>query len=127
MDTATEGGMPTGTGFEIPDGWYPGPNTWPESVLRAVEVGLAVGHIDRAERLLNSREMRAVVAMGGASAEARVDRVRAWLPEAKRREAIGGPGSLIDHDHDLSRFLAISERIRADQAARKAAAALQTA
>lgn len=93
----------------------------PDVLLRALELCVEAGHLDRARLILGGRELAGLMAMGLPEHEARIKSAKSNLAAATIREGENGPGSLIDECHTLSVFIVRSARIRAGVAARRKA------
>lgn len=81
------------------------PNSWPECLLRGLELLLEAGHLDWLEGMLDGPRTRRVIDLRDPHCDARIQAVRYRLVTARGLEAKGGPGSLIDHNHRLTRAL----------------------
>lgn len=80
-------------------------STWTEYQFRAMEKVLQAGYLDRVEGMLRDRATDAIVALADPAHNRRLQALREGLAEAKVREAVGGPGSLIDSDHYVTKIL----------------------
>jgi hypothetical protein len=69
-------------------------NSWPEYVMRQMEMALEAGRISSAEKTMSSNQIPRIMELGNDAHNARIERIRADLTDAKAREAAaGGPGS----------------------------------
>jgi hypothetical protein len=99
------------------------PHSWPEYSVRALEGVLESGDLDWVEHMLGDEGTARVLRCDSAGHRARVRAVADGLVEARKREAAGGIGSLIDPCHPLTVLRKRTEELRAANAARSRAAA----
>jgi hypothetical protein len=89
------------------------PNSWPECNLRGLEMLLEAGQLDWLEDMLDGPRTRRVIDLGDPHIDARIHAVRDNLAAARVREALGGPGSLIDPNHKLTLELVKTKKMQA--------------